>query len=51
MKILKSLQRHPSAYPFLIPVDPVALKILDYCEIVKEPMDLQTVENNLKNLV
>ena len=39
-RILKQLQKHESAYPFLVPVDPVLLEIPDYPEIVKEPMDL-----------
>jgi len=29
-------------------VDPVALRIPDYFEVVKEPIDLSTVEKNLK---
>lgn len=34
------MKKHPNAYPFLAPVDPVALKIPDYFDIVKEPIDL-----------
>lgn len=38
---------HESAGPFLERVDPVALKIPDYPEIVKEPMDLGTIRRKL----
>jgi hypothetical protein len=48
-KVLESLKKSPNSWPFLEPVDPVKLKIPDYFEIVKEPMDLKTVENNLLN--
>jgi len=37
------------AYPFLQPVDPVALNIPQYHKIIKKPMDLGTVQSNLKN--
>jgi hypothetical protein len=29
-------------------VDPIALGIPNYLEIVREPMDIQTIEKNLK---
>ena len=31
------------------PVDPFELKIPDYFDVIKEPMDISTVEKNLKN--
>lgn len=37
------------AAPFLIPVDPVALGIPDYFKFIKNPMDLGTVSDNLRN--
>ncbi|KAF9397339.1 hypothetical protein BGX21_008954, partial [Mortierella sp. AD011] len=45
--ILKELKRHRDAGPFLAPVDPVLLNIPDYPSIIKNPMDLSTVENKL----
>lgn len=36
------------SYPFLKPVDPVALNIPQYLKIIKKPMDLGTIEKNLK---
>ena len=48
-KMLHLMKKHTSAYPFLTPVDPIGLKIPDYLEIVKEPIDLSTIENNLRN--
>ena len=50
-KILLILKIHPKAKPFLEPVDPVALKIPDYPLIVKEPMDLGTIEKKLRGEV
>lgn len=47
--VLKKMQAHNSAGPFLEPVDPKALNIPDYPLIVKEPMDLSTVEKKLKD--
>ncbi|CAJ0823137.1 9290_t:CDS:1 [Entrophospora sp. SA101] len=44
---LKILKRHPSAAPFLEPVDPIKLNIPDYPDIVKTPMDFSTVEKKL----
>ena len=36
-------------YPFMTPVDPVALNIPSYLKIIKKPMDFGTIEKNLKN--
>jgi hypothetical protein len=47
-KILGLLKKHKYAGPFLEAVDPYALNIPDYFDIIKEPMDLSTVEKNLK---
>lgn len=49
LKVLITLKKHQLAYPFLKPVDPIALHVPDYFDIVKEPMDLSTVEKNLRN--
>lgn len=36
-----------AAAPFLTAVDPVALQLPDYWDVVKHPMDLSTVERKL----
>jgi hypothetical protein len=46
-KIIEKLMAHPNAWPFTQPVDPVALNIPDYLDVVKQPMDLGTVQKNL----
>lgn len=45
---LKNLKKTKHALSFLYPVDPVALNIPTYPEIIKNPMDLMTLENKLK---
>ena len=47
LKILEILKKSLNVWPFLQPVDPIKLKIPDYFDIVKEPMDISTVEFNL----
>ena len=50
----KDFQRkvhEPYAYPFYHPVDPVALNIPDYYKVIKEPMDLSTIDNKVRNQV
>ncbi|ORY11646.1 hypothetical protein BCR34DRAFT_483824, partial [Clohesyomyces aquaticus] len=37
------------SYPFLKPVDPVALNIPTYLKIIKKPMDFGTIEKNLSS--
>jgi bromodomain-containing factor 1 len=44
------LRKHSAyAYPFTVPVDPVALNIPNYHRIIKKPMDFGTIKDNLKN--
>lgn len=45
--VLKVLKQLPQAAPFLQPVDPVLMRIPDYPEIVKHPMDLGTIDKKL----
>lgn len=49
LKELKKNKYRHLAYPFLEPVDPVALNIPDYFTIIKRPMDLSTIETKLMN--
>ncbi|GMH91333.1 hypothetical protein TL16_g12027 [Triparma laevis f. inornata] len=44
---LKWVNQQPDAWLFLQPVDPVALGIPDYPDIIKKPMDLQTMQLKL----
>ncbi|XP_054762384.2 nucleosome-remodeling factor subunit BPTF-like [Lytechinus pictus] len=46
-KMLRQLQSHKMAWPFLEPVS--ELDAPDYYDVIKEPMDLSTVEDRLKN--
>lgn len=48
-QLLKHVSSQPSAYPFLRPVDPVSLNLPDYLNVITQPMDLGTVEQNLVN--
>jgi bromodomain-containing factor 1 len=45
---IQQLKKSPNAEPFLEPVNPIKLGIPDYFDVVKEPMDLSTVEKNLR---
>ncbi|CAD7006089.1 nucleosome-remodeling factor subunit NURF301 [Ceratitis capitata] len=44
-KLIKQIQAHKSAWPFMEPVDPEEAP--DYYKVIKEPMDLQKIENKL----
>ncbi|KAH8552281.1 hypothetical protein BGW37DRAFT_304462 [Umbelopsis sp. PMI_123] len=48
-RILQKLIDNPAALPFLQPVDPVALGIPMYFDIIKVPMDLGTIRNKLSD--
>uniref|UniRef100_A0A0D9X402 Bromo domain-containing protein n=1 Tax=Leersia perrieri TaxID=77586 RepID=A0A0D9X402_9ORYZ len=45
--LLKNLFKHQWSSPFLTPVDAVKLNIPDYFDIIKNPMDLGTIEKKL----
>ena len=45
--IFQTMENDPQAIDFLVPVDYVALNILDYPTIITHPMDLGTVKKNL----
>lgn len=49
IKELISKKHYNINFPFLAPVDTVALNIPNYDEIVKEPMDLGTIQSKLAN--
>lgn len=48
-KILQLIKQNKISQPFLKPVDPILMNIPDYFSIIKEPMDLGTVEKKLRN--
>jgi hypothetical protein len=48
MAIIKYMQRHANGGPFLLPVDPIALGVPNYLEVVKQPMDVSTVLQKLQ---
>ena len=47
-RVIQNVKRIQSSAAFRQPVDPVALNIPSYPNIVKNPMDLRTLEDNLK---
>lgn len=48
LKLLIQLRNDKVSWPFNQPVDPVALNIPDYFEIIKQPMDFGTIMTQLK---
>lgn len=50
-ELLKELQKQLQATYFLEPVDYVKLCLPDYTTIVKQPMDFQTIQNNLEKML
>ncbi|GAA31548.2 E1A/CREB-binding protein [Clonorchis sinensis] len=49
LQLLEEVYNDKFAEPFRAPVDPVMLHIPDYFEVIKEPMDLTTIRNNLED--
>jgi len=48
-QLVDQLANHEMAWPFNQPVDPLALNIPDYFDIIKRPMDLGTIKENIDN--
>ena len=46
--LLKTLMTHKFGWPFNQPVDPIALNIPDYFDVIKHPMDLGTIKVDLR---
>ncbi|XP_030753207.1 nucleosome-remodeling factor subunit NURF301 isoform X3 [Sitophilus oryzae] len=46
-KLIKQIQSHKSAWPFMEPVDPTEAP--DYYKVIKEPMDLQKIESKVND--
>ncbi|GAV05993.1 hypothetical protein RvY_16037 [Ramazzottius varieornatus] len=46
-KMIKAMIKHPHSWPFRVPVDAIKLNILDYHDIIKNPMDLGTISKRL----
>ncbi|GMM31791.1 histone acetyltransferase [Martiniozyma asiatica (nom. inval.)] len=47
LSIFTEMQNHPSSWPFLVPID--KNEVFDYYQVIKEPMDLSSMENKLEN--
>ena len=47
--LMKMYNCEPEAAPFRIPVDPTALQIPDYFDIIKNPMDMSQIKTKLDN--
>lgn len=47
LELLKGLQTHQHGWVFNAPVDPIELNLPDYFDIIKNPMDLGTVQKKL----
>lgn len=46
--VIEYLKSNVNIVPFLTPVDPIQLNIPDYFNVIKNPMDLSTIERKLK---
>lgn len=49
LPLIQKLLEHPFGWLFRDPVDPIELGIPDYFDIIKEPMDLSSVQKRLKD--
>jgi len=47
-EVLKGLRQHQHGWVFNVPVDPVDLGLPDYFDIIKNPMDLGTIQKKLE---
>eukprot|EP01118_Nematostelium_gracile_P016165 TRINITY_DN6634_c0_g1_i1.p1 TRINITY_DN6634_c0_g1~~TRINITY_DN6634_c0_g1_i1.p1 ORF type:complete len:158 (-),score=27.89 TRINITY_DN6634_c0_g1_i1:234-707(-) len=46
--LLQKLRKHKFGWVFNEPVDPVALNIPDYFDVIKNPMDFSTIQNKME---
>ncbi|KAL5567352.1 hypothetical protein UlMin_030516 [Ulmus minor] len=49
LKVIKKVMKMDAAEPFNVPVNPVALGIPDYFDVIDTPMDFGTICHNLEN--
>ncbi|XP_062177806.1 uncharacterized protein LOC133882613 isoform X1 [Alnus glutinosa] len=49
LTVIKKVMKMDAAEPFNVPVDPVALGIPDYFDVIDVPMDFGTICSNLEN--
>ncbi|KAK3028254.1 hypothetical protein RJ639_037588 [Escallonia herrerae] len=49
LEVIKKIMKMDAAEPFNVPVNPVALGIPDYFEVIDMPMDFGTICSNLEN--
>lgn len=47
--VVKGMWKHQHGWPFHLPVDTVKLRLPDYFDIIKRPMDLGTIKKRLDN--
>ncbi|KAL7002065.1 hypothetical protein U1Q18_003216 [Sarracenia purpurea var. burkii] len=47
--VIRKVMKMDAAEPFNVPVDPIALGIPDYFDVIDTPMDFGTICNNLEN--
>lgn len=47
-ELIKTMMSKPTSYLFNQPVDPIALEIPTYYDVIKEPMDLKTVQEKVR---
>lgn len=47
--VLKAVMKHHFSWPFHHPVNAIELKLPDYHDIIKSPMDLTTIKKRLEN--
>eukprot|EP00292_Cryptomonas_paramecium_P004682 CAMPEP_0113693274 /NCGR_PEP_ID=MMETSP0038_2-20120614/19570_1 /TAXON_ID=2898 /ORGANISM="Cryptomonas paramecium" /LENGTH=808 /DNA_ID=CAMNT_0000615321 /DNA_START=253 /DNA_END=2676 /DNA_ORIENTATION=- /assembly_acc=CAM_ASM_000170 len=48
LSLVKDLSKRKNGFTFAVPVDPISLGLPDYFDIVKDPMDLSTIQRSLE---
>ncbi|GIQ86790.1 hypothetical protein KIPB_008711, partial [Kipferlia bialata] len=47
LKVVEACKKHKYGTEFTTPVDYIGLGLVDYLDVVRKPMDLGTLKNNL----